>query len=297
MVACIMRHVHLLLCSLTAVAFGADPAVGTITVSPTFIPPNAASQVTITVAIPDASLLLPGGAILQMVDLTGKPFAVLGSLHDDGLNGDAMAGDSVYSIRVTLNESTGRVWLRSAIAFRGLVQRAPSSMIAVDIGSAPSALAIDAKITPPPNATGWSRFNTTVSYLCSGGLGGSNSCAAPVIVSTETASVGIAGNTKDGLNNVVTKTANVKLDKTPPTLMIISPQDGVMASSPLTIHGKFDGALSGIVGVTCNEMDATITASAFSCSVPLVAGSNTVQVQAKDAADNATIARDNVSMK
>src|SRR5688572_31649422 len=84
-------------------ALGADPVIGTVTVKPTFAPANIPTQVTLTALITDASLL-NGGANAQRLNAAGNATAVLGILHDDGLNGDVLANDRVYTLVFTLNE-------------------------------------------------------------------------------------------------------------------------------------------------------------------------------------------------
>lgn len=72
-------------------ALGADPVVGTVTVKPTFAPANTPTQVTITALITDTSLSA-NGANVQRLNSAGNPTAVLGILHDDGLNGGCRSG-------------------------------------------------------------------------------------------------------------------------------------------------------------------------------------------------------------
>ena len=156
-------------------AFGADPVIGTISVKPTFAPANTPTQVTITARIPDTSLSA-NGANVQRLNSAGNPTAVLGILHDDGLNGDAVAGDRVFTLVFTLNEPTpGRIFFRTTAAFQGVLQRVASSSVAVDIANSASPLSIDATAAPAANAAGWNKADVTVTYSCAGGAGGSDS--------------------------------------------------------------------------------------------------------------------------
>ena len=58
--------------------------------------------------------------------------AVLGLLRDDGVNGDAVAGDGTFTLRATIFEQTpGPVTLRVSAAFRGSMVRALSAPLTV----------------------------------------------------------------------------------------------------------------------------------------------------------------------
>lgn len=65
------------LIAFAAVASGADPVIGTVTVKPTFAPSNTPTQVTLTALIADTTLS-PNGANLQRLNAAGDPTAVLG---------------------------------------------------------------------------------------------------------------------------------------------------------------------------------------------------------------------------
>jgi hypothetical protein len=89
--------------------------------TPPLVVSGRPTTITIATYIPDATL------IPNSVNLLGESAAdqftiILGSLHDDGLNGDAKAGDGVYSILITLS-NTSAVPLRVSAAFRGMLLR------------------------------------------------------------------------------------------------------------------------------------------------------------------------------
>src|ERR1035437_2434292 len=178
-------------------ALAADPVIGTVSVKPTFAPAN--------------------------------PTAVLGTLHDDGLNGDAVAGDRVYTLVFTLNEPTlGRIFFRTSAAFQGVVQRVSSSSVAVDIENVASPLSIYAANAPAPNAPGWNKSDVSVTFSCAGGAGGSDSCPGIVRVTSEGQAQAIPGTATDGAANSATKSVSINLDKTAPILNITSPANGVV---------------------------------------------------------------------
>src|SRR5207248_2704138 len=74
-----------------------QPVLGTPIVLPNTISPNHATPVTISIPIP-SPLPLPGS--VSLLRLSGKNGVVLGQLHDDGENGDAVAGDGIYTIHI-----------------------------------------------------------------------------------------------------------------------------------------------------------------------------------------------------
>lgn len=76
---------------------------------------------------------------------------------------------------------------------------------------------ITASQTPAPNAAGWNKTNTTVTFTCADAHSGIQSCSSPVTVSTEGANQVVTGTATDVAGNTKTITATVKLDKTAPT--------------------------------------------------------------------------------
>jgi hypothetical protein len=70
---------------------------------------------------------------LIRVDASGRP-TIVGRMHDDGKDGDAVAGDHIYTIRATLNEpSTGQVRFQVSTAFQGLERRVLSDSLTLTI--------------------------------------------------------------------------------------------------------------------------------------------------------------------
>jgi hypothetical protein len=111
----------------------ATPTVGATAVNPAYIVINTPTQVVVTTQITDSSLL-PGGVNLLKVDAGGKTLSTIGVMHDDGVNGDAMAGDKTFSYRFTLNEPVvGVAYFRVSAAFKGVLQRVQSPVVGVTI--------------------------------------------------------------------------------------------------------------------------------------------------------------------
>src|SRR5882724_2009507 len=271
---------------LLATALWGQPLIGPVTLSPTVVPANTPTQVKVTVLITDTSLIA-GSVNLLRLDSSGKAIATLGTLHDDGLSGDAVAGDNILTLVLSVNEpAAGRIGLKVSAAFRGVLQRPFSSTVSLDVSSIASPLAITATATPPPNAKGWNNKNVTVSFACSGGSG-SEICPGTVLVSNDGAGQVISGTAKDAAGNMASKSITINLDKTPPTASISSPSSGATLTNPaLVVTGIATDATAGIDQVTCNGVKASIDGSNFTCNLTLVLGSNTISVQATDIAGN-----------
>jgi hypothetical protein len=86
--------------------------------------------ITVQASISDPSLIA-GGANLLQLNPNGTT-TILGTLHDDGLNGDAYAGDLIFTLQVTLNAPTSsQIQLQVSAAFKGLLQRVKSPVVNV----------------------------------------------------------------------------------------------------------------------------------------------------------------------
>ncbi|PYU26882.1 MAG: hypothetical protein DMG30_01035 [Acidobacteria bacterium] len=96
--------------------------VGGTSVSPRTAIVGQPSIATVSVSIPDPAVIA-GGANLLRLDSSGNA-TIVGVLHDDGKNGDAVAGDGVFTYQVTLNESSiGQINFQVSAAFRGSLRR------------------------------------------------------------------------------------------------------------------------------------------------------------------------------
>jgi hypothetical protein len=84
----------------------------------------------------------------------------------------------------------------------------------------------------------------------------------------------------------------INVDKTIPVLTVNSPADQTVESaSPVTVSGTLTDALSGVSGITCDGVTATLSGGAFSCNISLTVGVNLVVVRGTDIAGN--VAGDN----
>ncbi|HEX8698661.1 MAG TPA: hypothetical protein VF815_07485, partial [Myxococcaceae bacterium] len=90
----------------------------------------------------------------------------------------------------------------------------------------------------------------------------------------------------DALGRVAEARRQVRVDQTPPFLEVTRPEqpETAVSESPYLVEGLAGDAYLG--GVTVNGSPVLVLAGRFSASVPLVAGANTVQIEAVDLAGN-----------
>lgn len=112
-----------------------SPTIATPVAVPAFVIANTSTIEKITVQIPDPTLI-PGSVNLVLIGATGTQPTILGVMHDDGLKGDAVAGDHVYTLQMPFNEgSAGQIQLEVSAALRGQLKRATSQIVQVAVWS------------------------------------------------------------------------------------------------------------------------------------------------------------------
>jgi hypothetical protein len=162
-----------------------------------------------------------------------------------------------------------------------------SAVVKID-RAAPTITAVP---SPAPNAAGWNRSAVTVNYNCADALSGIGSCPGPNIIVAEGGSQSVTRTAQDQAGNTATASATVNLDETPPVLTITSPGNGLTVSTASqTISGTVIDALSGVNGVTCAGVAATIASGTFTCTVSLTRGTNSIAVNGTDIAGNQSTA-------
>ncbi len=116
----------------------AAPVVEAPVASPRSLPPAGANQVLITVRVVRAGadpLVVPNGVYLYQVDAAGKNLAKLGTMHDDGTNGDAAAGDDILSLLINIVQPPQNGFrVQASVAFQRVVRRSLSPVTIIPVG-------------------------------------------------------------------------------------------------------------------------------------------------------------------
>ncbi|MFL6211724.1 MAG: hypothetical protein ACJ74W_22950 [Pyrinomonadaceae bacterium] len=277
-------------------------AIGNTAVTPDATQAGVPVRATVTASITDPALI-PESVNLQRLDASGRVVAILGTLHDDGLNFDAMAGDQIYSLSTTIFENTpNAVRLRISAAFRGSLLRVYSAPLTVNITGTATGVTIGA----PSNAAYLNISPVTVS----GTVGDPaaqvtvNGVNAPVSGGNFVATVPLneGPNTLTAVatnSNGTTSTTStlVTLDTTPPHVAIYSPTNDMVTTDATT---TVTGLVNDIVVGTVNPQQATVTVNGVAAEVinrtftatniPLALGANSIQVTGVDRAGNGATA-------
>ena len=274
------------------------PVIGAVSMAPAATPAGVAVISTVTAVITNSGVV-PGSVVLHKLGAGGQVLGTLGVLHDDGLAGDAAAGDKVYSLRTTVLENNpGTVNYRVAASFTGygaVVYSAPLSTLI-------TGTATGVAITSPANGA---YLNTPVITL-SGTVGDGAALVSINGITTPVSGGGFAAavplnegpNTLTAVatnSNGTTSTASVlvTLDTTAPRVDIYSPAaGGSTTAGAVTVTGLVNDIVVGTVNsqqatVTVNGVVAQVLNRSFMASnVPLSVGANSVQAVATDRAGN-----------
>ncbi len=271
--------------------------IGATSANPASAPAGVPTQITFTSLITDTTVI-PSTVNLQQIDAAGRA-TVLGTLHDDGLSGDAVAGDQTYTLRTTVfQQIPGAVTFRVSAGFQGSLLRANSAPITVSITGTGTAIAI---VSPAQSA-----YLNISPVLVTGTVSDSqatvavNSVPAQVTGNSFTASVPL----QEGSNTLTAVAQNsgggtstdsrlVTLDTTPPHVTISSPSvSAVTTASSVNVTGIINDIVVGTVNpqqatVTVNGIPAVVSNRTYIASnVPLGMGANTIQALGTDRAGN-----------
>jgi hypothetical protein len=119
----------LLIISLTSAQ---GPTIESFTVSPIVVSQNVKTPVLFTAKL-DSSALVDQAVFLVRTAGAGSPSTIIGKMHDDGLDGDAVARDRLFSIRTVVQEkATGNLSFAVSATFRR-VGRVISSAIVLPV--------------------------------------------------------------------------------------------------------------------------------------------------------------------
>ncbi len=234
-----------------------------------------------------ATLVLSGYSVAWLVSSALVPNAAAQTpLSSPDLNTDGVVDTNDLAIvKASFGRRTGQPGFNPVadVNHDGLVNVIDLTHVARNIGQIKPTIV--AGVAPLPNARGWNTTGVTVRFTCGGGA---TSCPTPVIVSAEGANQVVAG-TASNIVGSTTVSVTVNIDKTPPVFTLTAPPNGTTVStSPVTVTGTVADALSGVFSAACNGLSATLTGTAMSCVVPLVAGPNSINVVITDVAGNST---------
>ena len=112
------------------------PSVGAPVLTPSAITAGTVSVVRVSSLITSGSgpAVLGAGVNLLQVDANGNALATLGTLNDNGVNGDVTAGDHVFSGLFTFNQSApGTIRLQASAAFTGVLRRVRSTITPLEV--------------------------------------------------------------------------------------------------------------------------------------------------------------------
>lgn len=116
----------------TRVALGMEQPM----VSPDVIIIGQATALLVTTRAVDPSFV-PLSVNLLRVDNTGRVIAIVGAMHDDGTDGDAIAQDGVFTLQFTVTEpAAGELRLVASAAFPRALRRVLSPMAVVPVVAA-----------------------------------------------------------------------------------------------------------------------------------------------------------------
>jgi len=152
--------------------------------------------------------------------------------------------------------------------------------------------------SPDANANGWNNTDVTVSFTCSDGLSGIDSCSGPTVLSGEGAGQSVTGWAVDKAGNSASAAVgDIHIDKTPPSLsnLMANPNPAAVKTA-VTLSATVGDALSGVAAVVYEYsldgggtwMPAIATSSPWSVVIGPFAEAHVIMVRAhsEDAAGN-----------
>jgi hypothetical protein len=133
--------------------------IGPVNATPSMITVNTSTMVTVTVQITDPALIA-GSVNLVLLGALGTQPTILGVMHDDGLNGDAVAGDHIYTLQMPFNESSpSQIQFEVSAAFQGSLKRVVSPIAAlVVLPGPPIGFTLDSAQLSPAGPVSFNNF-------------------------------------------------------------------------------------------------------------------------------------------
>ena len=285
----------------STVAFNGTPATPTywsatsITVP---VPAGATSgYVTVTVGgqVSNGAFFAPihGPAILSLssaagtvgaeVTLTGTGFGVSQGGSTVAFNG-ALATPTAWSdtditVTVPVGASTGDV----TVTRDGEVSNGAAFTVSYpDDTTGPT---VTMSYQPQPNAAGWSRGPTLVSFTCVDAGSGVQTCPSPVTFASAGAGQSMTVTATDLAGNQTTTTATANVDLSAPVVTIESPVAGAtIEATTTTVTATVSDDASGVQSASCNGVSTAFTGGTVTCVVVLGKGRTPLIVRAVDTA-------------
>jgi len=145
---------------------------------------------------------------------------------------------------------------------------------------------VTVSLSPSPNASGWNNSPVTAHFTCADAGSGVATCPADQTISVDGTQT-ITGSATDNAGNSNSASATLSLDQTPPVLNFAR-SSGTVTVPELSISGTASDSLSGLRGVTCNGVPASVAGPQFQCDATLTPGNNSITARATDVAGNPT---------
>ncbi|WP_143084543.1 choice-of-anchor X domain-containing protein [Massilia yuzhufengensis] len=164
-----MRSV-VVVCLIGALACGTAAAgtLGAPSMSPASIPARTASEITFTVSITDPNYTA-GTANVQRLTAAGGIASVVGNLRDDGTQGDAQAGDRIYTLRTTLQQADpGTMMFQVSAGFKGELKRSFAGPLALTVSSAQTPVIGAVQLAPAATPAGVGLLATVTAQIDNG---------------------------------------------------------------------------------------------------------------------------------
>lgn len=207
----------------------------------------------------------------------------------DNLSGIA----SCSPTQTVITEGLNQVITGTAIDVAG---NTANSVVTLNIDK--TAPTITTSVSPAANAAGWHNGDVTVSFTCADSLSGVNTCPSSINVNTEGAGQVISGTVIDKAGNQATTSVTLNIDKTAPSLSVVSPASGsALSVNPPEINLSFSDniaveptSLSFSLNAQPLAVQCQTTATTASCTptAAFTTTSVTLTISIKDTVGNST---------
>ena len=162
--------------------------------------------------------------------------------------------DTCSSTVTVASEGANQEAIGSALDKAG--NTASASVLGINIDK--SAPTISGLRSPAANGYGWSRTDVTVSFTCTDGLSGIETCSADQVVTAEAASQSRGGTASDRAGNTASATVSgISIDRTAPTIAgsrLPLANGAGWNNTPVTVSFSCNDALSGVAECTANQV-------------------------------------------